>query len=402
MMRRRCNMCGRSAIDLASQHMTLSLRHSLAALVALVSGCDLYFAAAKDPGHVSDAGAPGVDARPSDAPTGDAPADAPAVNCLSKAAAQLADAPFVESTPPLLGVLASGQDDPRRLVMDRRYVYWVNHGVDVYGNGAVMRVPKTGGAPEVVAANQNVPEGLVVDDHAIYWTNRGDASGEGELVCAPKAGGTPLVLVDGLDWPVELVQDGQYVYWTNWSTSEIWRFPKAGGQRELVTTLQGKVMNGIAVDDRQAYVGTEATATTRATVVGFAKAGGGTPTVMGPIADSVLAFLAVDDGHVYWTNYIDGSVRRVAKSGGTPEALFTGFYDVRYMTIVGETMYFAQCSNAGMPPGHPAPGGIRKVPRTGGPVTPLIEGNGYWGIAVDDTTVYFTNELTGTVGAVAR
>jgi hypothetical protein len=389
--------------------MTHSLRHSLAALVALVSSCNIDHQVADDPGHVFDAGTRGVDAPPNDAPPSDAPPTAPpAVTCITKAAGQLAntpptDSPLVESIPPPLGVIASGQDDPRRLVMDRRYLYWVNHGVDVFGNGAIMRIPKTGGDPEVVAANQNVPEGLVVDDQAIYWTNRGDANGQGQLVCAAKVGGTPRVLVSGLDWPVELVQDSQYVYWTNWSTSEIWRFPKAGGQRELVATPDGKVMNGIAVDDRQAYVGTEATATTPATVVGFAKAGGGAPTVMGPIADSVLTYLAVDDSYVYWTNYIDGSVRRVAKAGGTPEALFTGLYDVRYTTIVGETVYFAQYSNAGMPRNHPAPGGIRKVPRMGGPVTTLIEGGqGYWGIAVDDTTVYFTNQQTGTVSAVAR
>jgi len=381
--------------------MTLSVRPALAALVALVASCNLHDPLAVDPGHAPDA-APPSDAPPADAPPSDAPpTHPPAVSCITNAAAQLADA--LASAPPPLGVLASGQDDPRRLVIDRRYVYWVNHGVDVFGNGAIMRLAKTGGDPEVVAANQNVPEGLVVDDQAIYWTNRGDANGQGQLVCAAKVGGTPRVLVSGLDWPVELVQDSQYVYWTNWSTNDIWRFPKAGGQRELVASPGGKVMNGIAVDDRQAYVGTEATSTTTAAVVGFDKAGGGAATAMGPIADSVLAYLAVDDSDVYWTNYIDGSVRRVAKSGGTPVALFTGFYDLRYMTIVGETMYFAQYSNAGLPRNHPAPGGIRKVPRRGGQVTTLTEGgDGYWGIAVDDTTVYFTNQKTGTVSAVAR
>jgi hypothetical protein len=39
----------------------------------------------------------------------------------------------------------------------------------------------------------------------------------------------------------------------------------------------------------------------------------------------------------------------------------------------------------------------------GGPVTTFVEGDaGYWGIAVDDTAVYFTNQKAGTVNAVAK
>lgn len=68
-----------------------------------------------------------------------------------------------------------------------------------------------------------------------------------------------------------------------------------------------------------------------------------------------------------------------------------------YLATASNRIYFAQSG------GHGVPGGIYWIDRAGGNVHMLTEGGvGYWSVAVDDTTVYFTNQACGTVNAVAR
>jgi hypothetical protein len=40
----------------------------------------------------------------------------------------------------------------------------------------VCRVPKTGGAVEILAADQPGPWALVLDERAVYWTNSYDGT----------------------------------------------------------------------------------------------------------------------------------------------------------------------------------------------------------------------------------
>jgi hypothetical protein len=50
------------------------------------------------------------------------------------------------------------------IALDATHIYWTN-------GQAVLRVAKSGGAPEVFAANQTGALGIAVDDKAVYWTN---------------------------------------------------------------------------------------------------------------------------------------------------------------------------------------------------------------------------------------
>jgi len=63
--------------------------------------------------------------------------------------------------------LASGQTAAESILTDDRYVYWTTWTA----NGAVSRVPKAGGAVEVMASNQSYPYGITQDCGTIYWTN---------------------------------------------------------------------------------------------------------------------------------------------------------------------------------------------------------------------------------------
>ena len=57
-------------------------------------------------------------------------------------------------------------DGPTDVVVYGDYVYWTNFGGDT-----VMRILKTGGAPEIVASGQSTPDGLAIDETGVYWTN---------------------------------------------------------------------------------------------------------------------------------------------------------------------------------------------------------------------------------------
>ena len=72
-----------------------------------------------------------------------------------------------------VAILAGDLGDPRRLAIDDTHVYWVDHGSNA--DGAVWRVERDGGDPELLALQQSLPSGIVLDDEAIYWTNGGDS-----------------------------------------------------------------------------------------------------------------------------------------------------------------------------------------------------------------------------------
>lgn len=69
------------------------------------------------------------------------------------------------------------------LVVDRDNVYLT----DERPGGAVIKIPKAGGAPSPIAQNQPVPTGVVVDDKYVYFTLQGTALGpDGSVLRVPK------------------------------------------------------------------------------------------------------------------------------------------------------------------------------------------------------------------------
>jgi hypothetical protein len=66
--------------------------------------------------------------------------------------------------------LASGQSNPRAIVLDDETLYWVNAGTED-GAGTVMKMPAHGGPPITLASGQDNPDHTVVDATSVYWVS---------------------------------------------------------------------------------------------------------------------------------------------------------------------------------------------------------------------------------------
>ena len=73
--------------------------------------------------------------------------------------------------------LADRQASPTQLAFDDAFVYWVNIGTLTHddagtrpdNNGAIVKVPKSGGSPQTVVQTGGAGSPIAVDDECVYW-----------------------------------------------------------------------------------------------------------------------------------------------------------------------------------------------------------------------------------------
>ncbi|HEY3353146.1 MAG TPA: hypothetical protein VGQ83_07870 [Polyangia bacterium] len=138
--------------------------------------------------------------------------------------------------------------------LDSTHVYVAHHnspqGGAVEGAGAILRVPKAGGAAETVAAGLTAPYAIAVDEQDVYWS-KGFAY-TGAISRTPKAGGAVVTLGDGVDNPWDLALDDTFVYYTEMNKGRVMRLAKAGGApAELASGWVGT--GTVAVDDTSVF-----------------------------------------------------------------------------------------------------------------------------------------------------
>jgi hypothetical protein len=130
--------------------------------------------------------------------------------------------------------LASGPFVPSSLSVDATDAYFDQ---EVDGATTIARVPKGGGAP-VAIASVGFVTALRADASSLFWIEADihDLSPP-QLVTVPKSGGKPTKLADvGVPASTALAVDATGVFWIESTTHAILRVPKAGGAAATVTT----------------------------------------------------------------------------------------------------------------------------------------------------------------------
>lgn len=306
--------------------------------------------------------------------------------------------------------VASGEMRPTGIAVDGTGIYWTDRGGASTG-GAVKRCDVTGcggASPTALATLQDEPTAIVLTPSRYYWANT--VSGSGAVAfcdkVGPCAGDVPSYIVAGSDPPIGLVVDATSVYFTtNTGSGSVTRCPLTGcggGAFRRLATNQA-FPSGLAVTGGVAYWATLSEIHSTPT-----DADGGAGTVLaaaGPFGGAVL----VVGEWLYWANEgrtNDGSIRKCrigACAAGSETLVADGLWDPRGLAADGADLYFTTHGDAAI---QLVNGAVQRCPLAGvtkcAPKTIAAGQQGASGIAVDATTIYWTNDLGGQVMRVAK
>ncbi len=248
-----------------------------------------------------------------------------------------------------------------RFALDSSNIYWTDFG-NVAANwtdGAVMTAPRAGGKTTTLASNQLMAHAIVVDDKNVYWLGGGTDTGNGFVRSVPKAGGTTTTLASGLTDLAYIAVDDSNLYWTGGDAGDgrLMSMPKTGGTPTALAS--GGTFIGIAVDATNVYFSSFSSF-----YVSKVPKAGGTSSTIGPYGN-YPAGISLNDSYVFWANdNTDGSIAKVAKSGGQGGILASAQASPTSTAADASNVYWT-LSDAGT---------ILKIPVEGGTITTVVSG----------------------------
>lgn len=253
-------------------------------------------------------------------------------------------------------------------------------GVAAPKERAPVIVPPARAEPAWVASTisrrQNLPTQVFMDATDVYFTTfEPDDRPHGCVLNKVSRLGGPTELVAQQPYYGTIEADSKHIYWD--SLRKLLVIPKTGGP---IRRIESPYMtsHSMAVDEERLYFAASDDAQPRdhQRIVALAKTGGA-PTVLAEGLDHVTAVRATRD-HVYWSTRIPdgtgrGSIFRVAKSGGAPEAVVADSGAVWFMLLDDTHVYFIGKEAGGGPLGTGgAASALYRVSLAGGQPVRLI------------------------------
>ena len=294
------------------------------------------------------------------------------------------------------------------LAVDATSVYWLGG----LGCGAVMKLAVGGGAVTTLYSGPGQGEGIALDATSVYWTYQLSAvDGPGRVMKVPLGGGTATTLASGQPAPAGIVVNSTNVYWGNLATNltsppaTVMSAPLSGvaDGGSAITLAMGQPAYSLAIDSTSIYL----TGADGSAVVKLPLAGGSPETLWvqgsGTIGPEMLA---IDAANIYWTGRTDypapvsptdrpGTVMKIPLGGGVATMLAKEDWPGG-LAADGTSVYWTGGFDSSETCKHE--GAVMKVPVTGGTPVSLAPGlcsPAY--IAVDATSAYWTDSMTGTL-----
>jgi hypothetical protein len=151
--------------------------------------------------------------------------------------------------------LAMDQQVPFTIVADASGAYWTNTG-----DGSLMHWSSSGGPTVLVPAGAKDTRGVAIDETYVYWTAPSGVD-SGSLSRVPKTGGAVEVIAPDVGVG-EVVTDATHVYVANYTAGSVVAVSKADGSKHTLFP-PGATTNplGIAVDATYVYVANSSSGT---------------------------------------------------------------------------------------------------------------------------------------------
>jgi hypothetical protein len=212
-----------------------------------------------------------------------------------------------------VALIAEGLAPAATLLGDDEFLYLVHNSLA--DATVIRRISKDGPIDDVVGEGKTWLCDAALDEDSVYWSED-----DGAIYSVAKNGSSinPYQVTHAFGC-ADLAVGAEYIYYAD--EGGIHRIDKLGeGDTELVgfdlsqtTYVSGLVLQGDSLFWAQRVVGEPGE------VKSIPKLGG-SPTTLASGQENLFD-LAVDESHVYWTNYESGRLRRVSVGGGTIEEI---------------------------------------------------------------------------------
>jgi hypothetical protein len=308
--------------------------------------------------------------------------------------------------PPGTEYIESGLLYPSNIALDATNIFWTDGSLtldDGGSSGRIATASKMGGPIQTVVPIQTPINTLVLDDTFIYWTN-GVPSAEGTgtipggtIMRAPKDGSTPAEMIAAAANPGPLVVVGPTVYFVDGNDGIIQSVPKTGGTPTLFAQVPMYSYFTLVTDGTSLY-------STRF-ITGSLDASGGLPVRISISTGQETIFPAVVDGYgpiavdatrAYYFNTSSGGVEwfDLADGGARFSQILYRYTHIAYQIVPadcgfyfsdGDLAYFATLQPLVLPAA----------------IAQSQYSDGLGSIAVDETSLYWTDPAEGLAGTEA-